>query len=134
MDGERRTRQNITCMDIKKLNLVKEFDSISEYWSPKIAGELNGQYVKIAKFKGEFIMHHHTHEDELFYVIKGTIFIELKGKTVELNEGEMIIIPKNTPHKPFAKEEAHIMLLEPKSTLNTGNLVNERTKRNLEEI
>ena len=100
---------------------------ITEYWQPLIVGELNGQVVKIAKLKGEFIFHHHDHEDEMFYVLDGTLKIEFPGETKTLSTGEFIIIPRGVEHKPVADEEVEIMLFEPATTRNTGNIVNERT-------
>lgn len=107
---------------MKKINLAEKFNLFTEYWSPRIVGELNGQYVKLAKFKGEFVWHSHANEDELFLVIKGTLKIELRDKLVTINEGEFYIVPKGVEHKPMANEEAHIMLLEPKSTEQTGGV------------
>lgn len=121
-------------MKIKPVNLKEKFDTFSEFWSPKIVGELNGQHVKIAKFKDEFISHQHNHEDELFLVIEGKIKIELKDEKHELQAGEMIIVPKGTPHKPSAVGEAKVLMFEPKSTLNTGNTENELTVKKLDEI
>ncbi len=114
-------------MEIKKVNLQSKLESFNEYWTPKIIGELNGQLVKIAKFKGEFVMHKHEQEDELFYVISGNLCIELENKTIELSAGEFVIIPKGVEHKPYAPEEVSVMLFEPASTLNTGNTENELT-------
>lgn len=107
---------------MKKVNLAEKFALFNEYWSPQIVGELNGQYAKLAKFKGEFIWHSHENEDELFFVIKGTLRIELRNGTVILNEGEFHIVPKGVEHKPIADEEAYVMLLEPKSTEQTGGI------------
>ena len=107
-------------MDI--VNLAEKFDLFSEYWSPRIVGELNGQYVKLAKLKGEFVWHSHANEDELFLVIKGSLRIEFKEGSVTLNEGEFYIVPKGVDHKPIADEEVHLMLLEPKSTEQTGGV------------
>lgn len=121
-------------MEIKKVNLQSKLATFSEHWSPKIVGELNQQQVKIAKLKGEFPMHNHEAEDELFYVIEGTLFIELADKTLELAAGEFVIIPKGVDHKPYAPEEVSIMLFEPASTLNTGNVRNEMTKEQLDSI
>ncbi len=121
-------------MKISKVNLQAKLNSFNEYWTPKIVGELNNQLVKIAKFKGEFVMHKHEHEDELFYVLDGKLFIELIDKTLELNKGEFVIIPKGVEHKPFAPEEVSVMLFEPASTLNTGNTINELTKSDLDKI
>ncbi|HKB85827.1 MAG TPA: cupin domain-containing protein [Ignavibacteriaceae bacterium] len=117
-----------------KVNLDKKLSEINEYWKPKIAGELNGQHVKLVKVKGEFIMHHHEKEDELFLVVKGKLKIELNDDIIELNEGEFFIVPRGMEHKPVAEEEVHILLFEPAGTLNTGNLRNERTVSNPEKI
>jgi mannose-6-phosphate isomerase-like protein (cupin superfamily) len=119
---------------INKVNIVEKFGVISEYWSPKIIGELNGQQVKLVKLEGEFHFHHHEHEDELFYIVKGTLKMEFRDETVMLNEGEMIVVPKGVEHKPVADEEVWVMLFEPASTLNTGNVMNDRTKEVLERI
>lgn len=107
-------------MDI--VNLAEKFDLFSEYWSPRIVGELNEQYVKLAKLKGEFVWHSHANEDELFLVIKGSLRIEFREGSVTLNEGEFYIVPKGVEHKPIADEEVHVMLLEPKSTEQTGGV------------
>jgi len=118
-----------------KINLSEKFNLFNEHWSPKIVGELNGQQVKLAKFKGEFIFHKHENEDELFMVIKGKFSMEYSDKTVEVNEGEIVIVPRGVVHKPVAEEEVWVMLFEPASTLNTaGNIVDERTKTKLETI
>lgn len=119
---------------MEKINLLQKFDLINEYWSPKIVGDLNGQQVKLAKLKGEFVWHHHEHEDEAFFVMKGSFRMEFREKTVELNEGEMIVVPRGVEHKPVADKEVWVMLFEPATTLNTGNVVNERTKAELEKI
>ncbi len=119
---------------VKKVNLTQKFNSFAEQWSPKIIGALNGQLVKIAKVQGDFVMHNHENEDELFYVVEGTLFIELEDQTLQLNQGEMVVIPKGINHRPYAPEEAKIMLFEPASTLNTGNIESERTVKDLEEI
>lgn len=121
-------------MEIKKVNLDSKLKSFNDYWSPKVVGELNNQLVKVAKFKGEFVMHHHDDEDELFYVIDGQLFIQLKDKTISLNRGEFVIIPKGVEHKPYAPEEVSVMLFEPDSTLNTGNIDNEMTVAELDKI
>ena len=117
-----------------KINLSEKFSLFSDYWSPKIAGELNGQQVKLVKFKGPFVWHHHENEDELFYVVKGSFDMEFPDKTVTINEGEFIIVPKGTEHRPNAKKEVHVLLFEPGSTLNTGNIENERTVIELKKI
>jgi mannose-6-phosphate isomerase-like protein (cupin superfamily) len=121
-------------MEINKVNLKSKLDTFSEYWTPKIVGELNNQFVKIAKFKGEFVMHKHEKEDELFFVIDGKLFIELANKTLELNSGEFVVIPKGIEHKPYAPDEVSVMLFEPASTLNTGNTENELTVSDLDKI
>lgn len=112
-------------MDV--INLKKKFDLFNDHWQPRIIGELNDSYVKIAKIKGEFVWHHHENEDELFYVVKGRLLIKLRQRDLWLEEGEIAIIPKGVEHCPVAQEEVHIMMLEPKTTLNTGNVENERT-------
>jgi len=119
---------------MNKVNIAEKFSAFTEYWSPKIAGELNGQQVKLVKFKGPFIWHYHEHEDELFYVVKESFTMEFRDKNVEINEGEFIIVPKGVEHKPDAKDEVWIMLFEPASTLNTGNTENELTKKELDII
>jgi mannose-6-phosphate isomerase-like protein (cupin superfamily) len=119
---------------MEKVNIQDKLDQFQDHWNPRIAGELNGQHVKLAKLKGEFIWHHHEHEDELFLVIKGTLKIEYRDRTEIINEGEFIIVPRGVEHKPVAEEEVHVMLFEPASTLNTGNIENERTKKNLDLI
>lgn len=119
---------------MNKINLPEKFQLFNDYWNPRIAGELNGQQVKLAKFQGEFIWHKHDNEDELFFVIKGNFKMELRDKTIELSEGEMLIVPKGVEHKPVADEEVWVMLFEPASTLNTGNVIDEKTKTILENI
>lgn len=119
---------------MEKINLEEKFQLFNEYWSPKIIGEFNDSYVKIAKFKGEFTWHNHKNEDEMFYIIKGILTVKLRDKDIRLQEGESIIIPKGTDHMPVADEEVHVLLIEPKSTLNTGNVINDRTVEKLEKI
>ena len=114
-------------MPIDKINPVEKFNHFDDHWSPKIVAELNDAHIKLVKLQGEFVWHHHDNEDELFYVIKGRLLMKLEGRDVSLDEGEMIIIPKGIEHMPVAPEEVWIMLIEPKSTLNTGNVQNERT-------
>jgi mannose-6-phosphate isomerase-like protein (cupin superfamily) len=121
-------------MNIEKVNVADKLTSFKEYWSPKIVGELNQQLVKVAKFKGDFVMHQHENEDELFYVITGSLYIELENKTLVLQAGEFAVIPKGVPHKPYAPEEVHVMLFEPAATLNTGNLINDRTVTDIDRI
>ena len=119
---------------IEKVNLAHKFSLFQDHWSPKIAGELNDSYVKLAKLKGEFVWHHHEMEDELFLVVKGKLLIKLRDQDIWLEEGEFLIIPRGVEHLPIAEEEAHVMLLEPKSTLNTGDVQNERTVASLDRI
>ena len=120
--------------EINKVNLESKFNSINKFWDPKIVGKLNDHHVKIAKFKGEFVMHNHQDEDELFFVINGTLHIELKNKVIELRSGEFVVIPKGVDHKPYSKDEVSVLLFEPKSTINTGNIHNEFTISNIEKI
>lgn len=117
-----------------KVNINQKLDLFSDYWNPRVVGALNGQQVKLAKLKGEFVWHKHDHEDEMFYVLKGSLSIAFRDKTVRINENEFIIVPKGVEHKPFAEEEVCIMLFEPMTTLNTGNVRNELTRDNLSEI
>ena len=117
-----------------KINLAEKFSRIKEYWKPYIAGELNGQLLKLDKLKGEFVWHHHENEDEMFLVVKGRFRIEFRDKTVWLEEGEFIVVPRGVEHKPVADEEAWIVLFEPASTLNTGNVDNEFTLHKLEKV
>lgn len=117
-----------------KVKLKEKLASFSDYWNPRIVGELNGQHVKLVKFKGEFVWHKHDHEDEMFFVVKGKFNMEFRDKTVELNENEFIIVPKGVEHKPVADEEVEVMLFEPNTTLNTGNTRGELTRDSLEKI
>ena len=119
---------------MNKVNLVQKFSLFHDYWNPKIVGELNDSYVKLVKLKGEFAWHHHETEDELFLVVKGNLLIKLRDQNIFLDEGEFVIIPRGVEHLPIAEEEAHVLLLEPKTTLNTGNIGNERTVVDLECI
>jgi mannose-6-phosphate isomerase-like protein (cupin superfamily) len=119
---------------IEKVSLNEKLDSFGDYWSPKIVGELNDSFVKIVKLKGEFVWHHHEIEDELFLVVKGSLLMKLRDRDVRIEEGEFIIIPRGVEHLPVAEDEVHVLLLEPKSTLNTGNAVNERTVAELDRI
>ncbi|HEY5745740.1 MAG TPA: cupin domain-containing protein [Chryseolinea sp.] len=119
---------------MQKVNIQEKLATFSDYWNPRIVGELNGQHVKAVKVKGEFVWHHHDHEDELFLVIKGKLKMEFREKTVEVNPGEFIIVPHGIEHRPVADEEVEMLLFEPASTLNTGNLENERTRKVLEKI
>jgi mannose-6-phosphate isomerase-like protein (cupin superfamily) len=117
-----------------KVNLAQKFSLFQEYWSPKIAGEINDSYIKLGKFKGEFVWHHHEAEDELFLVVRGRLLIKLRDRDIFLEEGEFVIIPRGVEHLPIAEEEAHVLMLEPKTTLNTGNVQNERTIADLDRI
>lgn len=109
------------------VNLAQKFSLFSETWSPKIVGELNESYVKLAKLHGEFVWHHHDTEDELFLVVKGRLRIQLESGEIVINAGEFAIIPHGVEHRPVADDEVHVLLLEPKTTLNTGTEINERT-------
>jgi mannose-6-phosphate isomerase-like protein (cupin superfamily) len=119
---------------IEKVSLSEKLDSFQDHWSPKIIGELNDSFVKLVKLKGEFVWHHHEAEDELFLVIKGTLLMKLRDRDIRVEEGEFIIIPRGVEHLPVAEDEVHVLLLEPKTTLNTGNVVNERTVPELDRI
>ena len=110
-----------------KVSLSAKLALLKEQWSPRIVGELNGQLVKLVKFQGEFVWHHHKHEDELFLVVKGRFRMEFRDRQVWIEEGEFIVVPRNVEHRPVAEEEAHVLLFEPASTLNTGNVRGERT-------
>jgi mannose-6-phosphate isomerase-like protein (cupin superfamily) len=114
--------------DPKKVNLAGKFHLIEDYWSPKIVGELNGQYVKLAKIQGEFVWHHHENEDELFMVIEGKLTIQLRHRQILIEKGEFIIIPGGVEHRPVADEIVHLLLFESKTTLNTGNVRDEKTQ------
>lgn len=119
---------------VDRVNLQQKFRSFSDYWKPRVAGELNGQMVKLVKFRGPFVWHRHDAEDELFLVVKGRMRMEYRDRTVELNEGEFLIVPRGVEHRPVADEEAHVLLFEPASTLNTGNVRNELTLEHLEKV
>lgn len=119
---------------ISKVNIEEKFDSFKDRWSPKIVGEINESFVKLAKLEGEFVWHHHEAEDEMFLVIKGSLLMKLRDRDIQIDEGEFVIIPRGVEHLPVAAEEVHVLLLEPKSTLNTGNLTNERTVAELDRI
>jgi mannose-6-phosphate isomerase-like protein (cupin superfamily) len=119
---------------MNKINIKEKLSKFSDTWNPKIIGELNGQHVKLAKFKGEFVLHSHEREDELFLIIKGRLLMRFRDRDVWLEEGEMIIVPAKVEHQPIAPEEVHVLLFEPKSTVNTGNITEERTHKDLEMI
>jgi len=117
-----------------KVNLAEKLARIREQWQPKIVGELNGQQVKLVKFEGPFVWHHHDAEDELFYVVRGRFRMEFRDQTVWVEQGEFIIVPRGVEHLPVADAEAEVMLFEPATTLNTGNVRNERTVERLERL
>jgi mannose-6-phosphate isomerase-like protein (cupin superfamily) len=117
-----------------KVNLAAKFATFVEHWKPKIAAELNGQQVKLVKFLGAFVWHHHEAEDELFLVVKGRFRMEFRDRHVWLEQGEFLVVPRGVEHRPVAEEEVHVLLFEPVSTLNTGNVQNERTIAKLDHI
>lgn len=119
---------------MSKVNIKEKLDVFDNYWEPKIVGELNESHVKLSKLKGEFIWHHHENEDEMFLVIKGKLLMKFRDKSVQVNEGEFIIVPKGVEHLPVAEEEVHVLLIEPKTTLNTGNVTNDKTVSRLDKI
>lgn len=119
---------------MEKVIISDKLELINKYWDPKIAGELNGQHIKLVKFKGEFVWHKHDKEDEMFYVLKGSFVMKLRSGDITINENEFIIIPKGTEHCPYAPEEVSVMLFEPSGTLNTGNVINEFTVKDLNSI
>ncbi len=119
---------------MEKVNLAEKLSLFTDYYNPRIVAELNGQHVKLAKLKGDFIWHKHDEEDELFLVIKGNLKMAFRDKTIEITEGEFIVVPRGIEHKPIADEEVHILLFEPATTLNTGNKENEMTKKDLERL
>jgi mannose-6-phosphate isomerase-like protein (cupin superfamily) len=116
------------------INLNEKLSKVKEYWSPKIVAELNDSYVKVVKFQGEFMWHHHDNEDELFWVIKGRLRMRFRDRDVEVLPGEFIVVPKGVEHMPVADRDVEVVLLEPKTTLNTGNVRNERTLVELERL
>lgn len=111
-----------------KVNLLEALDQVDEYWSPRVVGQVNDQYIKVAKLKGEFVWHQHDDEDELFYVLKGKLAIEYEGSRVVLYEGDMHIVPKGVQHNPVADEECWIALVETVSTKHTGEVLHEKTR------
>ena len=119
---------------MKKISLKQKFSLFAEYWTPKIVGELNGQYVKLAKLKGKFVWHKHEDEDEMFLVVKGSLNIELQDREIKLEEGEFFIVPKGVEHKPRADEEVQMLLFEPKTTAHTGDVKSKLTVEKLEWI
>ena len=121
-------------MQLEKVNIAQELVTFEEHWSPKIAGGLNGQHVKLVKLLGEFVWHHHDEEDELFLVVKGRFRMEFRGRSEWAEEGEFIVVPRGVEHRPVAEEEANVLLFEPADTLNTGNVMDDLTKTELERI
>ncbi len=119
--------EEIRQADIAKVNLAESFARIDEHWHPRLAGALNGQHVRLAKLLGEFVWHAHEHEDELFLVVKGRLGVELRGRRIDLEEGEFLIVPKGVEHRPVAEDEAWVLLFEPAATVNTGTAGGPRT-------
>jgi mannose-6-phosphate isomerase-like protein (cupin superfamily) len=119
---------------METINLKEKLSRVKEFWSPKIVGELNDSYVKVVKLQGEFVWHHHDHEDEMFLVVTGKLRMRFRDREEIIRPGEFIIVPKGVEHLPVADEEVHIVLFEPKTTLNTGNIRSERTHAELERI
>jgi mannose-6-phosphate isomerase-like protein (cupin superfamily) len=119
---------------MNKIIVTEKLALFQDYWNPRIVGELNGQHVKLVKFKGEFVWHKHDHEDEMFYVLEGNFTMEFRDKTVELSKNEFLIVPRGVEHKPVALEEVSVMLFEPSTTRNTGNTSGELTRESLEKI
>ena len=119
---------------METINLREKFSLFTDYWNPRIIGEVNECHVKAVKLKGEFVWHHHEHEDELFLVVKGTLRMKFRAREALVREGEFVIVPRGVEHLPVADEEVHIVLIEPKTTLNTGNITNERTVARLQRI
>jgi mannose-6-phosphate isomerase-like protein (cupin superfamily) len=124
---------------MQKVNIAQKFSAITEYWKPYVGAELNGQMLKFDKLKGEFVFHHHDHEDELFLVVKGRFRMDYRDKDLRdhqewIEEGEFIVVPRGVEHRPVAEQECWLLLFEPASTLNTGNVVNERTVAQLERV
>jgi mannose-6-phosphate isomerase-like protein (cupin superfamily) len=119
---------------MNKVNIAEKFARFADQWSPHVVGELNGQQVKLVKIQGEFVWHHHEHEDEMFLVTKGRFVMRLRDGDITVGEGEFVIVPRGVEHQPYAEEECHLMLFEPASTLNTGNVRNERTRDALPAI
>lgn len=119
---------------MEKVNLIDKFSMFDDHWNPRIVTQCNGQDVKIAKLKGEFVWHDHANEDELFFVVKGSLIIEFRDKMVELKEGEMLVVPRGVAHRPIAKEECWIMLFEPANIKHTGDVEHELTVKNYQKL
>jgi mannose-6-phosphate isomerase-like protein (cupin superfamily) len=124
----------VEVITMDKVVVDEKLSQFTEHWNPKVVGELNGQMVKLVKFKGDFMWHHHDVEDEMFYVVKGQMIMKLQDRDIVVGPGEFIIIPRGVEHMPTAPEEVHVMLFEPASTLNTGNVKSERTRETLERM
>lgn len=116
------------------VNIDEKLMKIKDYWNPKLIGELNKQHIKLAKFKGKFIWHKHENEDEMFYVIRGSFTMEFRDRIEEINENEFIIVPKGVEHRPVAEKEVSVMLFEPSSTINTGEIINNLTQKKIDSI
>jgi mannose-6-phosphate isomerase-like protein (cupin superfamily) len=127
-------QHNAVEVPMSKVNITEKFSKITDYWKPYIGAELNGQYVKFDKLKGEFVFHHHEHEDEMFLVVKGRFRMDFRDRHEWIEEGEFIVVPRGVEHRPVAEEECWILLFEPATTLNTGNVDNEMTMRELERV
>jgi mannose-6-phosphate isomerase-like protein (cupin superfamily) len=121
-------------MPLEKVTLAEKFARFGDHWSPKIVGELNESYVKVVKVQGEVVWHHHEAEDERFLAVKGRLLMRLRDREIWLEEGEFLVVPRGVEHQPVAEEEAHLLVVEPKATLNTGNVHNERTLAELERL
>lgn len=119
---------------VEKVNVAEKFKQIADFWNPRVVDEVNGQMVKLVKLKGEFVWHHHENEDEMFLVVRGRFRMEFRDKHVWVEEGEFLVVPRTVEHRPVAEEEAHVLLFEPASTLNTGDVRDERTREKLERI
>jgi mannose-6-phosphate isomerase-like protein (cupin superfamily) len=119
---------------MERVNLAEKFARFQDHWRPRVVGELNGQQVRLAKFQGEFVWHHHEHEDELFLVVRGSFRMEFRDRVVELSEGEFLIVPRGVEHRPVAEREVEVLLFEPASTVNTGSAGGERTVPDLERL
>ncbi len=119
---------------MEKVNLAEKLALISDHWNPRVVGELNSQHVKLVKFRGEFVWHKHDHEDELFLVVNGRFTMEFRDRTVLVSEGEFLVVPRGVEHRPVAEEEVSVLLFEPATTLNTGNVRNERTVEHPDRI
>lgn len=119
---------------MEKVNLAEKLSSICDHWNPRVVGELNGQEIRLVKFAGEFIWHRHENEDEMFLVLKGRFTMEFRDRKVKVEEGEFLIVPRGVEHRPVAVDEVDVLLFEPASTLNTGNIIDAHTRRHLEHI